>query len=74
MSIPHPLEIPDNVLSLPREERIQLAVTAIRELGNKPNGDPCYSARQAAQDFDIPRASLGRRLQGIVVLRTILNC
>jgi hypothetical protein len=74
MSIPHPLEIPDNVVSLPREERIQLAVTAIRESGNKPNGDPYYSARQAARDFDISRASLGRRLQGIVVLYAILNC
>ena len=74
MSIQHPLEIPDNVLSLPREERIQLAVTAIRESGNKPNGDPYYSARQAARDFDIPRASLGRRLQGIVVLHTIIIC
>lgn len=59
------ISIPDDILTRPREERIQLAVAMIQDSGKKPNGDPQYSARQAEQDFGIPRSSLGRRLQGI---------
>jgi hypothetical protein len=56
---------PDDILSRPREERMQLAIAAIRKSGTKPNGDPCYSVRQAAQHFGVPRSSLGRHLQGM---------
>jgi len=63
---PHPnVSVPPDILSRPREERIQLAIAAIQGSGTKPNGDPCYSARQAEQHFDIPRSSLGCRLQGM---------
>jgi hypothetical protein len=58
-------DIPDDILSRPREERIQLAMAAIRESGMKSNGHPHYSVRQAAVDFDIPRSSLDRRLKGM---------
>src|ERR1700749_2490012 len=34
--------IPHDVLTLPREDRIRLAIAAIQESGTKPNGDPCY--------------------------------
>lgn len=58
----HP--IPHDVLTLPREDRIRLAIAAIQESGTKPNGDPRYSARQAEKDFGVPRSSLGLRLKG----------
>jgi helix-turn-helix, Psq domain len=63
---PHPgVSIPHDILTRPREERIKRAITAIQESGSKPNGDPCYSARQAEQHFDVPRSSLGHRLKGM---------
>ena len=63
---PHPdVSIPDDILSQPQEEHLQLAIAAIRESGSKPNGDPWYSARQAEQDFNVPRSSIGRRLKGM---------
>jgi len=64
-SLPPNVSIPDDILTRPREERIQLAIAAIRGSGTKPNGDPWYSARQAEQHFGVPRTSLGRRLQGM---------
>jgi hypothetical protein len=66
-SLPPPpnISVPPDILSRPREERIQLAIAAIRSSGTKPNGDPCYSARQVEQHFNVPRSSLGRRLQGM---------
>jgi helix-turn-helix, Psq domain len=63
-----PHAIPLDILSQPQDEWIKLAVAAIRESGTKPNGDPNYSARQAAQDFDIPRSSLGFHLRGMYYL------
>ena len=62
---PQNTSIPPDILSLPQEERIQLAIEAIQKSGTKPNGDPVYSARQAAQHFDVPRSSLGHRLRGM---------
>jgi hypothetical protein len=63
---PHPnVSVPPDILSRPREERIQLAIAAIQGSGTKPNGDPCYSARQAERHFNISRSSLGHRLQGM---------
>ena len=56
--------IPDDILTQPREEHIQMAIATIRASGTKPNGDPHYSAWQAERDFGVPRSSLGRRLQG----------
>lgn len=65
-SLPHPnVSVPLDILSRPREERMQLAIAAIQGSGTKPNGDPCYSARQAGQHFSVPRSSLGRRLLGM---------
>ena len=56
--------IPHDVLTLPREDHVQLAIAVIQELGVKPNGDPYYSARQAEKDFGVPRSSLGLHLKG----------
>jgi hypothetical protein len=57
--------IPHDVLTLSREDRVQLAIAAIQDSGVKPNGDPYYSARQAEKDFKVPRSSLGLRLKGM---------
>lgn len=63
---PHPgVSVPHDILARPREERIQLALAAIRELGTKPNGDPLFSARQAERHFNVPRSTLGIRLNGM---------
>jgi hypothetical protein len=59
------ISIPDDILTCPREEHIQLAVAMIQDSGKKPNGDPHYSAHQAEQEFGILRSSLGCCLQGI---------
>ena len=62
--------IPNDLLTQPREEHIQLAIATIQASGTKPNGDPCYSVHQAERDFGVPRSSLGRRLQGMRYLYT----
>ena len=59
------VSIPPDILSQPQEERIQLAIAAIRGSGIKPDGDPCFSARQAGKYFNVSRSTLGRRLQGV---------
>lgn len=72
---PHPnVSIPLDILNQPLEERIKLAIAAIRESGTKLNGDPIYSARQAGRDFNIPRSTLGFRLRGMYFIFTIIPC
>jgi hypothetical protein len=71
--LPPGISIPSDILNRPREERIQLAIAAIRKSGTKPDGDPCYSTRQAEKDFDIPRSTLGRRLQGVYYRTTLFR-
>lgn len=67
---PYPgVSVPFDVLSRPREERFELAIQAIRGSGMKPNGDPCFSAREAEKYFGVPRSSIGRRLQGTKLLQ-----
>jgi hypothetical protein len=68
------ISIPNDILTRPREERIQLAIAKIQASGTKANGDPQYSARQAERDFNIPRSSLGRRLQGLWYCTQPLHC
>ncbi|KAH7903502.1 hypothetical protein BJ138DRAFT_968943, partial [Hygrophoropsis aurantiaca] len=46
------------------EERIQAAIAAINASGMKPNGATVLSIRRAAQDFDVPRATLQARYNG----------
>jgi hypothetical protein len=62
---PSNITIPSDILTLPQEDRIQLAIAAIQKSGTKPNSNPIYSACQAAQHFDVPRSSLGHCLQGM---------
>jgi hypothetical protein len=55
-----------SLADLSSEDRIKLAIEAIEKSGLKPNGDPLYSVRAAAKDFNIPRSTLGNRLKGIL--------
>ena len=67
---PYPtVDVPSDILDKSQEERMQLALAAIQGSGTKANGDPNYSVRQAAKDFNIPRTSISRRLKG-----TLLHC
>lgn len=54
-----------DILSLPQEDRIQFAITAIAEAGCKPNGDHRLSIRQAANMYHVPRSTLGDRMKGV---------
>jgi len=65
MQLSSNISIPKDILTQPPKERIQLAIAVIQASGMKPNGDPLYSARQAAQHFGVPRSSLGHRLRGM---------
>jgi hypothetical protein len=55
-----------DILGKSQEERMQLALAAIQGIDVKANGDPNYSIRQAAKDFNIPRTSIARRLKGML--------
>jgi len=60
-SIPNPSH---DDLKNSTEDRLQLALEAVKKSGLKNNGDPVYSARSAAKDFNISRSTLGNRLKG----------
>ncbi|PSS32144.1 hypothetical protein PHLCEN_2v2100 [Hermanssonia centrifuga] len=53
-----------DITSLPKEERIRLALEAVQAEGFKPNGQLTYSLRAAATDYDIPRSTLTTRYNG----------
>ena len=63
--MPVSISTPEDILTRPQEEHIQLAVAAIQKSGTKPNGDPHYSVCQAGHNFGIPRSSIGCHLQGM---------
>ena len=76
-SQPPLISIPSDLHSHPQEECMQLAIAAIQESGTKPNGDPQYLACQAAEDFDVPRSSLGHHLRSMqphTILYCMLSC
>ncbi|KIJ58869.1 hypothetical protein HYDPIDRAFT_62215, partial [Hydnomerulius pinastri MD-312] len=47
-----------------QENHVQAAIAAINASGTKPNGTPILSIRQAAKDFNVPRATLQARYRG----------
>jgi hypothetical protein len=51
--------------TLDQEERITLAIKAIKDQGFRPNGNPYLSFRRAAQDFQVPSSTLNDRFHGI---------
>ena len=54
-----------DILALPQEDRIQLAIDAIANAGLKPNGDQKLSMRKAADTYDIPCTTLHSRMKGL---------
>ena len=54
-----------DILSLPQEDRIQLAISAINEAGKNSNGESLLSVCKAASNYDVPRSTLGDRIKGI---------
>jgi hypothetical protein len=54
-----------DILALPQEDHIQLAIVAIKDMGYKENSDQCLSTRQAAKMYDVPRSTLADRMKGL---------
>src|SRR5271163_418669 len=54
-----------NILALPQEDRMQLAITAIANAGYSTNGTQLLSTRQAATTYQVPRSTLGDRMRGL---------
>lgn len=53
-----------NCSSAEKEQRILLAIEGIYEGGFSNKGEPLYSIRQAARDFDVPFSTLQGRFRG----------
>jgi hypothetical protein len=53
------------ILALPQESRIKLAIDAINTAGYKQNGDRKLSTRMAAGIYHVPRSTLGDRMKGL---------
>jgi hypothetical protein len=54
-----------DILALPQEDHIQLAIVTIKDAGYKANGDQCLSTRQAAKMYDVPHSTLADRMKGL---------
>jgi hypothetical protein len=54
-----------DILALPQDDRIQLAVDAIAKAGNKSCGKQRLSNRKAADIYQVPRSTLGDRMNGL---------
>jgi hypothetical protein len=61
-SIPAPS---NDILALPQEDHIQLAMEAIAIAGYEPNSNPQLSMHRAASAFQVPRSTLRNRLNGV---------
>jgi len=64
--MPEPISPPSaDILALPQESRIQLAIDAIAKAGYKPTGGQKLSTREAACIYQVPRSTLGDRMKGL---------
>ena len=54
-----------DILTLPQEDRIQLAIDTIANAGLKPNSDQKLSMCKAADTYDIPCTTLRSRMKGL---------
>lgn len=63
----HPgTQISRDISELSKDERIQLAITAVHASGLKPDGlTTCLSLREAAKLYDVPRGTLTDRYNGV---------
>ena len=61
-----PITSPSNdILALPQEERMQLAISAINAAGKKSDGASHLSVRKAATLYDVPCSTLGDCMKGL---------
>jgi len=63
-----PAHIPthsNNILALPKEDHIQLAIEAIAIAGYESNGNPRVSTRSITNTYHVPRSTLRNRLIGV---------
>jgi hypothetical protein len=64
--MPEPITPPStDILALPQEDRIQLAISAINEAGKNTNGESLLSVHKAASIYDVPHSTLGDRIKGL---------
>jgi hypothetical protein len=64
--MPEPITPPStDILALPQEDRIQLAISAINEAGKNASGESLLSVHKAASIYDVPCSTLGDRIKGL---------
>jgi helix-turn-helix, Psq domain len=64
--MPEPITPPStNILALPQEDCIQLAISAINKAGKNTNGKSLLSVRKAASIYDVSRSTLGDCIKGL---------
>jgi hypothetical protein len=64
--MPEPIPPPSiEILALPQEDQIQLAIDAITKAGYKENGNQQLSTRKAANIYQVPCSTLGDRMKGL---------
>ena len=64
MSEPIPSPSP-NILALPQETCIQLAINTITKAGSKPTGGQLLSTCSAADIYQVPHSTLGDHMKGL---------
>ena len=64
--MPEPITPPStDILALPQEDHIQLAISAINEAGKNANGKSLLSVCKAASIYDVPCSTLGDHIKGL---------
>ena len=64
--MPEPILPPSaDILALPQESHIQLAINAIAKAGYKPTGGQQLSTHEAARIYQVPCNTLGDRMKGL---------
>jgi len=65
MPLQEPTPPSADILALPQEDWIQLAINAITNSGLKPNGDQQLSICKAAETYDVPCTTLHSHMKGL---------
>ncbi|KAF8234248.1 DDE-domain-containing protein [Tricholoma matsutake] len=65
MPLQEPTPPSTDILALPQEDQIQLAINAITKAGLKPNCDQQLLICKAAETYDIPRTTLHSHMKGL---------
>ena len=65
MPLQEPTPPSADILTLPQEDWIQLAINAITNAGLKPSGDQQFLICKAAETYDIPHTTLHSHMKGL---------